>query len=77
MSRVTRDTGRLQDFLVDGLPYLINALLIFGIVGFLLWMSWELTLYTLAPVPFIMIWGVVFWKRMRRSSDAGARPGRT
>jgi len=66
MSRVTRDTGRLQDFLVDGLPYLINALLIFGIVGFLLWMSWELTLYTLAPVPFIMIWGVVFWKRMRR-----------
>jgi ATP-binding cassette subfamily B protein len=67
MSRVTRDTGRLQDFLVDGLPYLvINALLILGIVGFLLWMSWELTLYTLAPVPLIMVWGVVFWKRMRR-----------
>jgi ATP-binding cassette, subfamily B, bacterial len=67
MSRVTRDTGRLQDFLVDGLPYLvINALLIAGIVGFLLWMSWELTLYTLAPVPLIMGWGVVFWKRMRR-----------
>ena len=67
MSRVTRDTGRLQDFLVDGLPYLvINALLIAGIVGFLLWMSWELTLYTLALVPLIMGWGVVFWKRMRR-----------
>ena len=67
MSRVTRDTGRLQDFLVDGLPYLvINALLIAGIGGFLLWMSWELTLYTLAPVPFIMGWGVFFWKRMRR-----------
>jgi len=67
MSRVTRDTGRLQDFLVDGLPYLvINALPIAGIVGFLLWMSWELTLYTLAPVLLIMGWGVVFWKRMRR-----------
>ncbi len=67
MSRVTRDTGRLQDFLVDGLPYLvINGLLIVGIVGLLLWMSWELTLITLAPVPIIMVWGVVFWKRMRR-----------
>lgn len=67
MSRVTRDTGRLQDFLVDGLPYLIiNALLIFGIVGFLLYMNWKLTLYTIAPVPFIMVWGAVFWKRMRR-----------
>ena len=67
MSRVTRDTGRLQDFLVDGLPYLIiNALMMVGIVGFLLWMSWELTLYTMIPVPFMLVWGVVFWKRMRR-----------
>ena len=67
MSRVTRDTGRLQDFLVDGLPYLIiNGLMMFGILGFLFWMSWELTVYTLIPVPFLMIWGALFWKRLRR-----------
>ena len=67
MSRVTRDTGRLQDFLVDGLPYLlINGMMIFGILGFLLYMSWELTVYTLIPVPFILGWSVVLWKRMRR-----------
>ena len=67
MSRVTRDTGRLQDFLVDGLPYLIiNGLIIFVILGILLWLSWELTLYTLIPVPFIMVWGAVFWRRLRR-----------
>ncbi len=67
MARVTRDTGRLQEFLVDGLPYLIvNALLMVGILGFLFWMSWELTLYTLIPVPFMVLWGAVFWKRMRR-----------
>ncbi len=67
MSRVTRDTGRLQDFLVDGLPYLlINGMMIVGIVGFLLYMSWELTIYTLLPVPLIVVWSVVFWKRMRR-----------
>ena len=37
------------------LPYLI-ALFV---------MSWRLTLYVLVPIPFILIWGVVFWKRMR------------
>lgn len=67
MSRVTRDTGRLQDFLVDGLPYLIiNAMLIVGIAGILAWINWELTLYTLMPVPLIMMWSALFWKRMRR-----------
>jgi len=67
MSRVTRDSGRLQDFLVDGLPYLvINGLMIGGILGFLIWMSWELTVYAMVPVPVLLIWGVVFWKRMRR-----------
>ena len=67
MSRVTRDTGRLQEFLVDGLPYLvINALMMLGILGLLFWISWELTLWTLIPVPFMMVWGAVFWQRMRR-----------
>ena len=67
MSRVTRDTGRLQDFLVDGLPYLIiNSLIIFVILGILLWLSWELTIYALIPVPFILIWGALFWRRLRR-----------
>ena len=67
MSRVTRDSGRLQDFLVDGLPYLvINGLMIAGILCFLLWMSWQLTIYVMIPVPVLLLWGVVFWKRMRR-----------
>ena len=67
MARVTRDSGRLQEFLVDGLPYLvINGLTMVGILGFLLWMSWELTLYVLLPVPPLLIWGAMFWKRMHR-----------
>jgi ATP-binding cassette, subfamily B, bacterial len=67
MSRVTRDTDRLQDFLVDGLPYLIvNGLMLIGILVALFTMSWRLTLYVLVPIPFIVVWGVVFWKRMRR-----------
>ena len=66
MSRVTSDSGRLQDFLIDGLPYLvINGLMLIGILVALLAMSWRLTLYVLIPVPLIMIWGMIFWKRMR------------
>ena len=67
MSRVTRDTGRLEEFLVDGLPYLIiNGLMMLGILGFMFGMSWKLTLYTLMPVPFILLWGALFWRRLRR-----------
>ncbi|MCZ6680828.1 MAG: ABC transporter transmembrane domain-containing protein [Candidatus Poribacteria bacterium] len=67
MSRVTRDAGRLQEFLVDGLPYLvINGLMVIGILGFLFWMNWMLTLFILIPVPLMIAWGVFFWRRMRR-----------
>lgn len=67
MSRVTSDSGRLQDFLVDGLPYmLINGLMLLGILVALFSMSWQLTLYVLIPIPAIMAWGIFFWKRMRR-----------
>ncbi len=66
ISRATRDAGMLQEFLVDGLPYLIiNGLMVLGIFAFLLWMSPTLSLYIMLPVPVLMIWGIVFWKRMR------------
>jgi ATP-binding cassette subfamily B protein len=66
ISRVTRDSDMLQDFLVDGLPYtVINALLIGGIFSILMTMSWKLTLYILVPVPFMLVWSFYFWRRMR------------
>lgn len=68
MSRVTSDSGRLQGFLIDGLPYMaVNALMLLGILGFLTWMSWRLTLYILVPVPFIITLGWIFWERLRRN----------
>ena len=67
MSRVTRDSDMLREFLVNGLPYLvINTPKIFAILGILFWMHWQLTLCMLIPIPFIIIWGRLFWKRMRR-----------
>ena len=66
MSRVTRDSDMLREFLVNGLPYLvINSPKIFCILGVLFWMHWQLTLCMLIPVPFIIIWGKFFWQRMR------------
>ncbi len=56
----------LQEFLVDGLQYMIiNVLTIIGIVGFLFSMSVKITLLILLPVPFIAIWSFLFWRYMR------------
>ncbi|MDE2999283.1 MAG: ABC transporter ATP-binding protein [Gemmatimonadota bacterium] len=66
MSRVTRDTERLQHFLVDGLPYLItNSLMFLGIMAALLMMNWRLTLLVLIPMPLVVAGTAVCWKRMR------------
>lgn len=67
MSRVTRDSGRLEDFLVDGLPYLvINSLTLVGIVAALLAMHWQLTVYVIIPAPLVVLGAVFCWRRMRR-----------
>ena len=67
MSRVTRDSDMLREFLVNGLPHLvINVLKIFVILGILFWLHWQLTLCMLIPIPFVIIWGRLFWQRMRR-----------
>ena len=66
ISRATRDVGMLQDYLVDGLPYLItNTLMIVGILCALLWMSPSLSAFVLFTVPLIFLWGLVFWRRLR------------
>ncbi|MFH1569752.1 MAG: ABC transporter ATP-binding protein [Gemmatimonadota bacterium] len=67
ISRVTRDAGMLEGFLIDGLPYLIiNALMIVGILAFMFSMSWKVTLYILLPVPGLIVFSTLFWRRMRR-----------
>jgi len=67
ISRVTRDSGNLQEFLVDGLPYLlINGMMMIGILGFMLAISWKVTLLILVPMPLTILWSTLFWKRMFR-----------
>lgn len=62
-SRVTNDTERLWFFLVDGLPFFwINALLVLGVLGFLLATNWVLTLAILSPIPLLMFLSIRIWK---------------
>lgn len=66
MSRVTQDVGELQDFLVQGITFfLVNTLIIVGIMVALLVYNWQLTLLVLIPVPLTVIATRMIWRMLR------------
>lgn len=67
ISRFLNDADRLENFLLFFVPFLLsNALMLVGILVLLLWMDWQLTLYVLLPVPFIVIAGIKKFAQLRR-----------
>jgi ATP-binding cassette subfamily B protein len=67
MSRVTNDTGALYEVLVDGIPMVLTqGLLLIGIPIALLIINWEVAIWTLMPVPFILYLVRKFRKRIER-----------
>ena len=70
MSRVTQDVNELNNFLVDGMQFLVvNGLTIIGLTLILLQADWRLTLLVLIPVP-IVIWAArASWQILRRRFD--------
>ncbi len=67
ISRFMNDSDRLEMFLLMFLPFLFsNALMLVGILVLLLWMDWQLTLYVLLPVPFIVLASIKKFGQMRR-----------
>lgn len=62
MSRTDHDTRRLQDFLIEGLPFFFLAVLnLVGIIGVLFWINWRLACWALLPAPVLfVISGMVF-----------------
>jgi ATP-binding cassette subfamily B protein len=67
MSRFMNDADRLEMFLLFGLPFIFsNLLTLIGVLGLLLYWSWELTLYVLFPVPFIVVGGLFKFKTLNR-----------
>jgi ATP-binding cassette, subfamily B, bacterial len=77
MSRVANDVPTTNRIIIEGVDQAIAALLQFLIVvGYMFWLSWQLTLVTLIPLPFI---GLIttWWSRRsepmwRESSDASS-----
>ena len=66
VGRIMYDTGELQQFLVDGLPFLIINVVSFFVVGIiLLRINWGLTLFVLIPIPVMVLGSSWFWSKLR------------
>lgn len=77
MSRVANDVPTANRVIIDGVDQAIAALLQFLVVaGYMFWQSWQLTLVTLLPLPFIGVL-TTWWSRRsepmwRASSEASS-----
>ncbi|RYD35807.1 MAG: ABC transporter ATP-binding protein, partial [Verrucomicrobiaceae bacterium] len=75
MSRVANDVPTTNRVIIEGVDQAIAAILQFLIVlGYMFWHSWQLTLVTLIPLPFIAVL-TAWWSRRsepmwRESSEA-------
>jgi ATP-binding cassette subfamily B protein len=66
IGRVMSDTGELQHFLIDGVPYFLVNLLSFVTIGaILLTLDWKLALLVFVPVPVLVLGGAGFWRLLR------------
>ncbi|MEW6753429.1 MAG: ABC transporter transmembrane domain-containing protein [Candidatus Latescibacterota bacterium] len=66
ISRMTNDSDLVEEYLLFDLPFIFsNALMVLGILGILLHLNWELTLYVLIPVPPIIAAGILVWGRLQ------------
>ncbi|MFN8221298.1 MAG: ABC transporter transmembrane domain-containing protein [Fimbriimonadales bacterium] len=67
MSRMTNDTGALYDVLVDGVPITVNNVaLLIGIPIAMVFINWQIAIWALLPVPFVLYAVNRFRKNMMR-----------
>jgi ATP-binding cassette subfamily B protein len=67
MSRVTRDTDALHDFVVNSAPTIaLNLLMIIGIATVMVLMDWKLSLLVLLPAPLIVWLSRYAWHKVIR-----------
>jgi len=65
MSRVTYDTGNLQNFIVNGIQdFTIDVLMLTGMSVVLFITNWRLAALTLIPIPILIVGTIVFGKKM-------------
>ncbi len=65
MSRISHDTERLQDFIVNGIQeFLMDVLTLTGMCVVLFLVNWKLAALTLIPIPALTIGSVIFGRKM-------------
>jgi ATP-binding cassette subfamily B protein len=65
MSRISYDTGNLQNFIVNGIQeFLINIFMLIGMCLILFATNWRLAALTLIPIPTLIVGSVIFGKKM-------------
>ena len=66
VGRVMSDTGELQHFLIDGMPYFLVNVLSFAIIAaVLVVLDWRLALLVFLPVPVLVLGGAGFWRVLK------------
>ena len=67
MQRINGDTQRLQNFLTDGVQYVVGQVLqLLFALGMMLSINWKLTLVVLLPAPALLAFSYVVWPRVIR-----------
>lgn len=66
VTRVTNDVEALNELFSSGVVLIINDILVLAwILGFMLSIQWELTLYTIAVLPFLLTAATIFRRNVR------------
>lgn len=65
VGRIMHDTGELQQFLIEGLPYLmVNSISFIAIAIVLVKLDWKLSLLVFLPVPVLIFGSRWFWIKL-------------
>jgi ATP-binding cassette subfamily B protein len=65
ISRLTQDSGGVQDFVAFGVPWVTTSLVtVIGVTVVILVMNWKLALLALVPAPLVSIVARALWHRM-------------
>jgi len=66
ISRVSQDTGALQEFLSFDIQFILsNTVILFLVLGIMVQQNWKLAMLTLIPAPFAIIAATVIFTRVR------------
>jgi ATP-binding cassette subfamily B protein len=65
MSRISYDTGNLQNFIVSGIQeFIMDILVLIGMSVILFITNWRLAALTLIPIPTLIVGSIIFGKKM-------------